>query len=213
MRRLLDSALFWLAFGAAVIVGGGVGVAVGTGLAVSGHESVWAENWFRVGFAIVLLGGLMLLWALVLFLAHRHAAGHWCPDPDAHKLSTVRTRPTKAQPDDTAQLRSVLRQLRTDVLTAKDRVTNMKQTGHYWKGSEGNPPLRTWKKNRKKLAARAGMVDVYESAADAFGRVDRLIANKGFKARPVRSDEDLDTPLQSLENAETKIEDKLRELG
>jgi len=69
-------------------MGGGIavvgGIAVGVGVArVPAHRTVWSVVWFDVGFVVVVLGVLALVWALVLHLAHRHreqastsASGH-----------------------------------------------------------------------------------------------------------------------------------------
>ena len=39
-------------------------------------QSVLSEGWFGVGIAVVAAGALMLVWSLVLFLAHRHVEAH-----------------------------------------------------------------------------------------------------------------------------------------
>lgn len=71
-RRLLDSSLFWLAMAGAVAVVGGIFMGVG-GTRTPAHKSVLSEGWFDAGIGVVALGVVMLAWALVLYLAHRHA--------------------------------------------------------------------------------------------------------------------------------------------
>src|SRR5579862_754723 len=83
-NRLFDSAQFWVLLGGGVAVVGGILVTVGVARTPEGHE-LWAEGWFAVGIAAIVVGALCLLWGLVLFVAHRHAEKHMCPDPDAHR--------------------------------------------------------------------------------------------------------------------------------
>ena len=71
-RDLHDSAQFWCAMGGAIAVVGGI--FLGVGVTKSGQNSVWSQEWFDAGFAVTMLGALALCWALVLYLAHRHAA-------------------------------------------------------------------------------------------------------------------------------------------
>jgi hypothetical protein len=43
--------------------------------------------WSDGGVIATVVGALMLSWALMLYLAHRHAGGHFYPDPDAHQAA------------------------------------------------------------------------------------------------------------------------------
>ena len=63
-KRLLDSALFWVALGGAVIVLGGVL------LSVTHRHNIW----FYLGAALVGLGAVLLLGALRLYRRHRKAS-------------------------------------------------------------------------------------------------------------------------------------------
>ncbi len=78
MRTLFDHALFWAAIGGSVVVVGGslgaVGVAVVTTSTPS--KSVWDEGWFVGGCVVVGIGVLVLNWAVVLFVSHRHFSKH-----------------------------------------------------------------------------------------------------------------------------------------
>ena len=79
--HLKDSAGFWIQAGGIVTTFGGVIVG---GAASGGLQwAVW------VGLGIALTGVGIMLWALVLRLAHRHALGHMCPDPRAHEGETT----------------------------------------------------------------------------------------------------------------------------
>lgn len=88
--HLRDSANFWVALGAAVLLASSI--SLGIGVARTPHnETLWSGGWFIAGAAAFSLGVLMLLWALVLFLAHRHAESHMCPNPDAHQAPRAET--------------------------------------------------------------------------------------------------------------------------
>ncbi len=97
-NRLFDRAQFWVLFTGAVGLIGGIFTAIGVARTPAGHE-LWSEGWFVVGIGAIFVGVLCLLWGLVLFLAHRHAEGHMCPDPDAHRAaSAAGTTPWPSQP-------------------------------------------------------------------------------------------------------------------
>ncbi len=69
-RRRYDSAMFWLAFGTAAAVIGLALMTIGVTRSSPG-ANLLASLWFDVGLAILAIGGLLLLWALVLYLARR----------------------------------------------------------------------------------------------------------------------------------------------
>jgi hypothetical protein len=69
-RGRYDSAMFWLPFGTAAAV---IGLALMT-IGVSrlpANASVFGSAWFDVGLGLLVVGGLLLLWSLVLFLGRR----------------------------------------------------------------------------------------------------------------------------------------------
>jgi hypothetical protein len=72
-RGRYDSAMFWLPFGTAAAV---IGLALMTiGIArLPTNASVFGSVWFDVGLGLLAVGGLLLLWSLVLFLGRRRAA-------------------------------------------------------------------------------------------------------------------------------------------
>lgn len=76
-KPIYDSSLFWVGFGAAVAVIGGIFSAIGVADAGSNAGArIWSDSWFRVGIGLVVLATLMLWWALTLYVAHRHADRH-----------------------------------------------------------------------------------------------------------------------------------------
>jgi len=95
--HLRDSANFWVALGAAVVLASSI--PLGIGVARTPHDqTLWSCGWFIAGVGIFAIGALMLLWSLVLFLAHRHAEGHMCPNPEAHKSPEAETRGVPVRP-------------------------------------------------------------------------------------------------------------------
>jgi hypothetical protein len=69
-RGRYDSAMFWLAFGTAAAVIGLALMTIGVTRLTPG-ASLLSTPWFDAGLAILALGGLLLIWALLLFLTRR----------------------------------------------------------------------------------------------------------------------------------------------
>jgi hypothetical protein len=65
---------------------GGAGIAI----AVAEYHPPWPSAWFIAGAVLCGLGCAFAVWALVLFLAHKVAGDHWCPDPELHALELPR---------------------------------------------------------------------------------------------------------------------------
>lgn len=69
-RSRYDSAMFWLAFGTAAAVIGLALMTIGVTRSASG-ANLLASPWFDGGLVVLGVGGLLLLWALLLYLARR----------------------------------------------------------------------------------------------------------------------------------------------
>jgi hypothetical protein len=69
-RGRYDSAMFWLPFGTAAAV---IGLALMTiGISrLPANANVFGSVWFDGGLGLLAVGGLLLLWSLVLFLGRR----------------------------------------------------------------------------------------------------------------------------------------------
>jgi hypothetical protein len=63
---------------------------------VEPKESVWSSTWFVVGFALGVIALACLHRAYILFVAHRHAEKHMCPNPDAHAAAPAPRAPSPA---------------------------------------------------------------------------------------------------------------------
>ena len=68
-----DSAMFWLAFGTAAAVIGLALMTIGVTTSVAG-ANLFESRWFDAGCGLLVLGSLLLLWALGLYLARRRTA-------------------------------------------------------------------------------------------------------------------------------------------
>ena len=98
---LRDRTGFWLAIAGVLAVIGGTPLLIASTASITLSISPWSSSWFIFGFAILVVAGFCVLWSVVLYVAHHHAEGHWCPDPEAHVVPppTVRTPPQQPLPD------------------------------------------------------------------------------------------------------------------
>jgi hypothetical protein len=71
---------FWLALAGVFAALGGVGIGIG----ITEYHPPWSSAWFIAGATLSALGCACAIWSLILYLAHKQAAGHWCPDRPAH---------------------------------------------------------------------------------------------------------------------------------
>lgn len=83
-RGRYDSAMFWLAFGTAAAVIGLALMTIGVTRLAAG-AGLFSSAWFDSGAVLLALGGLMLLWALGLYLARRRAGALAERDPKSGK--------------------------------------------------------------------------------------------------------------------------------
>jgi hypothetical protein len=89
---LFESVGVWLGFGSAFSVIGGIVGGVGVAQVVADAKAdLWSNRWFEVGFAIVVIGLVMLWWALTLYMAHRHCLRHHPPAAQAAAGSITNT--------------------------------------------------------------------------------------------------------------------------
>jgi hypothetical protein len=71
-RGRYDSAMFWIAFGTAAAVIGLALMTIGVSRSAPG-DNLLTSPWFGGGLGLLVIGALLLLWALWLFLMHRRA--------------------------------------------------------------------------------------------------------------------------------------------
>ncbi len=208
---LFESASFVVAAGGAVALIGGVFLGIGVAQVIPNPAaSLWSNPWFWIGLILVVIGGLLVVWSVVLFIAHRHAATHWCPDPAAHELRR------NASSEDWRRVRSVLHQIRGDVQGAIDRIDKASTTGRYWGLGAYVLEDRTWNKNRKQLAGVAGMTQLLDALTAAYEYVHRI---KGFvflralQGGRVRPGDDLDSALAALRAAREQLDSSVAALA
>jgi hypothetical protein len=120
-KPIYDSSLFWVAFGAAIAVIGGI--FAGIGVAATGANPgarIWSDWWFRIGIGLVFLGLVLLWWALTLYLAHRHSDRHLnvsgpgdLNSKGGQQAATFRQGPAQLRADLVANLQAV-REFKTE---------------------------------------------------------------------------------------------------
>ena len=98
-RSRYDSAMFWLPFGTAAAV---IGLALMTiGITrLRSSDNVFGSAWFDGGLGLLAIGGVMLLWALWLFLSRRRSAGASIEPPATGSGNPNPARPSPAGKDD-----------------------------------------------------------------------------------------------------------------
>ena len=133
MRRVSrqDPPGFWVAVAGAVVAIGGIFVGIGVAEVVADHSArVWSNLWFVVGVAIVAVGALALLTAIVLFARHRGGQPrNPSREPDAAgRKAAHAVRPT-AEQDGAAILETATREYLEvaleDVAALYERVTEV----------------------------------------------------------------------------------------
>jgi hypothetical protein len=193
-RNLRESAAFWLGTGAAVIVLGGIAIGATVPIAFSEERSPWTSGWFDFGFAVTGLGAFFLLWSMILYIAQRQTEERlW---------------------SESQWLRSTLRELKSDLLDAADRIDKSLETGRYW-SNNGILRDRTWKKNRRKLSGLPRMGYLYDTLDLAFGyirRINSLHFVRALNGSAVPSNDNLFTTVQAIREAVRAIESQLSEL-
>jgi hypothetical protein len=77
---LPDGCGFWLGTAGVLAALGGISITI----AIAEYHPPWRSAWFIAGAVVCALGAVSVIWALVLYLAHREAGKHWCPNARAH---------------------------------------------------------------------------------------------------------------------------------
>src|SRR5690349_17425350 len=95
-RRRYDSAMFWLAFGTAAAVIGIALMTIGVARSAPGGNLL-ASLWFDGGLVLLAAGGLLLLWALALYLARRRDEMHAAEGSPTGTAATPVSRDWKAE--------------------------------------------------------------------------------------------------------------------
>jgi len=171
--------------------------------------------WSHGGILALLIGVLGMWWGLTLYLAHRHAEGHFCPDPNAHRLPTTGA---AAISGTGPEVLSVLRQLRSELRDSLPKLEGSIQSGKFWAaGTEGDAEGKGWRKNRDRLRGMSGMNPLWDRLEDAFGRLtgaDKLRADrvfKGYRLQPGDA-ETLNAAIGATRSAIQQLESQIESL-
>src|SRR5579864_2692079 len=95
-RRRYDAAMFWLAFGTAAAVIGIALMTIGVTRSAPGANLV-ASLWFDSGLVLLTAGALLLLWALLLYLARRRDGRHSMQNSPTGAAATPGSKDWKAE--------------------------------------------------------------------------------------------------------------------
>jgi hypothetical protein len=167
---LRDRAVFWVAAAGVIAVLGTVPLGLGAAEAIDRDIDPLQVGWIQLGLLVELLAAGALWWAITLQWAHGHATEHWCPDPKAHLLPEKATLANSRQ-----ELRSVLRQVRTDLNLAIGLLARAVTTGRYWGVSEAHLEDGAWKRNRSGLEGLGGKSPT-RTTQPAPGAITRLFS-------------------------------------
>ena len=217
---LTDRTGFWLALAAVLAAFGGSGI----GLAVAEYHPPWKSVWFIVGAVVCGLGCLSVLWALVLYVAHKVAGDHWCPDPRAHAVA----RPTRpgailaalkaVPPAPPGWLRPALREMNGDLRQAAAAIQMTLNDNSYGGVQyEFNLGAR-WEANRERLAGLVDRGDLYDDLRDAYAQIERMRGIvSGSPTEPGATaplpPHNLGAALAAIRKAETVVSAALSKLG
>jgi hypothetical protein len=195
----------------------------GIGIAITEYHPPWKSAWFIAGAVVCGLGCLSVLWALVLYVAHRVAGDHWCPDPEAHtapprqRAGAVLNALKSIPPAPPGWLRPALREMNGDLRQAATGIERALNDDSY-RAVEYEFNLGShWEVNRERLAGLSGRGDLYDDLREAYAhieRIRRIISGSPTEpgaAAPAAPD-NLDAALTAIRKAETAVGEELSEL-
>lgn len=225
---LPDGCGLWLGTAAIFVALGTIGITI----AVTEYHPPWSAAWFVAGSVMCVLGCAASAWALVLYLAHREAERHWCPDSRAHapatkqepvalpqeataaKAAVILKTADAANGRDLARwLRPVLREINGDLRQAAAGIEKARRARSYRDVRLEFDLGRTWEDNRQRLAALEGRGDLYDTLRDAYADIGRMhrIATRSRMA-PTEA-QDLVGALDAIRIARSAVGKELAEPG
>ena len=233
---LTDRTGFWLGLAAVLAALGGVGFAV----AVAEYRPPWGSAWFISGAVLCVIGCLAALWALVLYVGHKVAGAHWCPDPRAHLIDSDRPlsgmqmspevklrRPSPAailratvatkKVEISRWLHPLLREMNGDLRQATKAIERM-IAGDTWGAVTFEFNLEDWEKFLNRLAELPDRDELYDSMRDAYAHICRLQrisqeSSKRQRAVTAKASDDLEVALRAIRKAKEMASKELSESG
>ncbi len=232
--RLPDGCAFWLGAAAVFAALGGVGIAV----AVTEYHPPWPSAWFIAGAVVCALGCACAAWALLLYLAHKEAGNHWCPDPPAHLRKAEQRKPAAPEPasrprtaatgrpgailaasaaasrgDLARWLRPALREMSGDLRQAAAGIEKAQREDSYAGVRHEFDLGQIWEDSRQRLAALQGQGDLYHALRYAYSRIARMHRIVSAAATTPQQSHDLPVALKAIRKAEAAVSKELAELG
>jgi hypothetical protein len=226
---LPDGCGFWLGTAAVCAALGAIGITI----AVTEYRPPWPSAWFIAGAVVCALGCTAAIWALVLYLAHKEAASHWCPDPRAHALELERREPAARPRGGTAAragailraadaasraeqarwLRPVLREINGDLRQAAAGVDKAHRERSYSGVRHEFDLSQTWEDNRRRLAALEGTGDLYDTLRDAYAGIARMYRITSRPGTAPTEAQGLPGVLEAIRKAEVAVGKELADIG
>ncbi len=226
---LPDGCGFWPSTAGFLAVLGATGMTI----AVTEYHPPWPSAWFIAGAVLCALGAVAAIWAVVLYMAHREAGRHWCPDPHAHAPEAERrgpaTRPQGAAVPSAKAilrvanassrgelarwLRPALREINGDLHQAAAGIERAHWDRSYSGVRHEFDLGQTWEDNRQRLAALEGRGDLYDTLRDAYAGIARMYRIASFPGPAPSQAHDLSGALEAIRKAEVAVGKELAELG
>jgi len=216
---LQDRCGFWLGLAAFFAAIGAAGVTV----AITKYVTPWTSAWFIFGAVMAMLGFVCVWWSLVLYVAHKHAEKHWCPDPRAHEVNMKeraigleKTFSESGHTVDNDWLRALLRQINGDLREVSTWIGEAQKDGILRPGVSEFPTGEIWVENNRRLAELPGRGWLYDILRDAYGhiaRIGQLIPPQGSWPIKVKPEHDLPAALKAISAAQTSVGKQLIELS
>lgn len=222
---LPDGCGFWLGAAGFLAALGAIGIAI----AVTDYHPPWPTAWFVAGSVMCTLGCAAVIWALVLYLAHREAEGHWCPDSRAHApeaqlqgpaiqpqgATAARAEVVLQATDATSRrelacwLRPVLREISGDLRQAAAGIEKACRERSYEDVRDEFNLGQIWDENRQWLAALEGKGDLYVTLRDAYAGIARMHRIAARSRMAPAEAQDLADALEAIRNAERAVAKEL----
>jgi hypothetical protein len=217
--NLRDRCGFWLGLAAFFAAIGAAGVTV----AITKYVAPWTSAWFIFGAVTAMLGFVCVWWSLVLYVAHKHAEKHWCPDPRAHEVN-IEGRAIGLQQSfsesgptvDIGWLRALLRQINGDLREVSTWIGEAQKDGILRPGVSEFPTGAIWVENNRRLAELPERGCLYDILRDAYwhvARIGQLIPSQDSWPIKVQPQHDFPAALKAIGAAQASVDKQLTELG
>jgi hypothetical protein len=113
-------------------------------------------------------------------------------------------------------LRQFLQRIRGELRDNQQMLERARESGRYWKVTEGTPATKVWKDNAALLEGDDRLMEVYEQGRRAAREVERVTSARSvrlFSGSRVRKDDRLDEALDVLKRFDELLTQAINEPG